>query len=452
MFIRYTHVCAPVHCFYGKVLYTLPMGAVHSTDHDALVLGGGPAGLSAALRIAERGMRPLVLERGAIGDTQKTWLTFDHALSEHGLSDAVRHRFGSVTFSSYLGGRYSMTEPFLSPIDERKALLLLAEKARAKGASIAAHEEFISYRYEGDAIIVVSSKREYRARIAVDATGRDSRVPRSIGCVNDAIDMGCLAYILKRSSGYEPSECLLYDSYFPGPDYFWLVPLGNGTVMAGVFFFSSLTAVNYREKEALLQRYIAAKKIRGAVAEKRAGNIPLGEQRAIGSGRMMFFGDTAHTPLPSSGFSFSRCLAESPVLAEFAEGFIDGKKKMSDFTATMLAPKVPGIELHLLISDMLANFTDTMLDRAIRGMEKLDESFVVDFLSGRDMSVAFCAKALLAITQTFTVSEITALSLKQKYLTIFLRLYRLLPSIPKAKLVTQLADFARTVIHARMDG
>ncbi|MCK5268661.1 MAG: FAD-dependent oxidoreductase, partial [Spirochaetes bacterium] len=56
-------------------------------QHDVVIFGAGPAGLSAALHLAKKGICPLVIEKNPIGKTKKTWLLFKHIIDEYGLKD-----------------------------------------------------------------------------------------------------------------------------------------------------------------------------------------------------------------------------------------------------------------------------------------------------------------------------------------------------------------------------
>jgi len=82
-----------------------------------------------------------------------------------------------------------------------------------------------------------------------------------------------------------------------------------------------------------------------------------------------------------------------------------------------------------------------MLNMAIAGMNRLDEEFLVSFLSGRDMSITFAANALRAILRTFSLGELSSLSLKQHHLRNLTNLYNLLPALPSAGVPRQLRDF-----------
>ena len=412
--------------------------------YDIIILGAGPAGLACALHCAEKGLKVLVLEQHSIGTTMKTWLSFGHVLDRFDLRDTVIQNYSSVVFSSYLGGRYACKKDFLFPINEELALTLIAERAVKAGATLRGKESFINYNHDGNLVVINSEKNSYHARLVIDAMGRESQILPSHGFRNNVLDMGCLSFFLKNARGVDVDTCLIYDSYFPGSDYFWVVPLGPKEVMVGIFFFSSLTPGNRNEKEALLQRYITRKGITGTVFKKRLGNIPLGSQTYMSAPGFISFGDSANTPLPSSGFSFSRCLEESLTVSKFVHNYLNGNAQLKDYKTRILENKIPGIEIHLIISDMLSKFTDNMLNKAINGMGLFGDDFIIDFLSGRKLDVDFCIKALTAISKTFTLAEISSMSLSQEYMKRLLSIYNLLPAMPTGQIIKQIFKAVKT--------
>ena len=413
---------------------------------DVIVLGGGPAGIGSAMHLAKRGISVLLLEKEKIGTTQKTWLTFDYIIKEYALEECIRNKFSEVVFSCYLGNTYSFEKKdFIFPVHEEKTLGLLAQKAKGEGAVIKDEEPFINYSTHdnGNLIRIRTTKGTYRTKLAVDAMGRYSPILRSHGLENEILDMGCLAFFLKGAGNKNDNKLFLYDSFFPGSDYFWVIPLEDDKMMTGIFFFSSLKGTNINEKTGKLKLYMAARKIQGEVYDTKMGNIPLGGQNNVNTERFICIGDNCNTPLPSSGFSLSRCLEDSRILANFAAKYLEDKAQLRDYKKEIMNQKIPGIEIHLMISDMLSKFTDPMLNKAIGAMNNLDEEFIISFLTGRDMSINFAITALRAIFSTYSLAEIRSLSLKQNYLKTMVSLYNLLLALPQAKIREQMVNFVK---------
>ncbi len=277
--------------------------------------------------------------------------------------------------------------------------------------------------------------------------GKNSEILKSNGLSNDILDMGCLAIFLENVTNKNDNKMILFDSYIPGTDYFWIVPLENDRIMIGIFFFSSLTENNIKEKTEKLKRYIKMKNIRGRIFDTKKGNIPLGNQKSINTDNFLCIGDSCNTPLPSSGFSFNRCLDESEILANFIVQYLEDKMTMADYKKEILGHKIPAIEIHLLISDLLSKFTNPMLNKAIGEMNNLSEDFLISFLTGTDMSINFAITALKAIISTFSLSEIKSLSLRQSYLKNLLNLYNLLPALSSAQIGKQLKHFIIELIR-----
>jgi flavin-dependent dehydrogenase len=418
---------------------------------DVIVIGGGPAGLGSALHLAEKRVPVLLLEKSKICSTEKTWLTFDYIIKKYELHECIRNRFSKVIFSCYLGNSYSFeNKDFIFPINEERALELLLQRAKNQGAIIKDEEPFLNYSIKDDEQIEIrTTKGAYRAKLAIDAMGRHSSILRSYGRKNETLNMGCLAFFLKDAGYKNNNRLLLYDSFFPGSDYFWMVPLEEDRMMVGTFFFSSLTGSNLKEKTEKLKWYMEARGLDGEIYETKMGNIPLGPQSHMNVERFLFIGDSCNTPLPSSGFSFSRCLEDSEILADFISRYLNDEAALKDYKKEILGSKTPGIEIHLIISDMLSKFTDPMLNKAIGSMRTLDEDFIISFLSGRDMSINFAVTALRAIFNTFSLSELRALSLKQNYMRILSSLYDLLLALPQAKIPEQIVTFVKGLIKGK---
>ena len=185
--------------------------------YDVIILGGGPAGLGSAIHLAVRGISVLLLEKGKIGDTRKTWLTFDHIIREYGLEPCIRNRFEEIVFTSYLGNSHILKkDDFLFPIYEEMALSMLSERAVEKGAVIRQEEPFVNYTINSseNTLAIRSTKGTYTARIGVDAMGRQSQLLRSNGLRNEITDMGCLAFFLSKVKYKNENRLYLYDSFF----------------------------------------------------------------------------------------------------------------------------------------------------------------------------------------------------------------------------------------------
>jgi digeranylgeranylglycerophospholipid reductase len=415
-----------------------------NNKYDVIIIGGGPAGLGSAINLAKKGVSVLLVEQNKLTETSKTWLTFDYTVKKYGLEDCIRNKFSDISFSCYLGSSYKFKKKdFIYPIYEEKALGILADTARSHGAVIKDNEPFINYipGPGNRSITINTSNGSYKSKLAIDAMGRNSTILQSNGLYNDTLDMGCLAYFIDDADHKNNNELLLFDSFFPGLDYFWIVPLEDNKVMAGLFFFDRITPANMKSKSEQLDRYIKAKKLGGTVYEKRVGNIPLGNQRHMLTGNFLSIGDSCNTPLPSSGFSFNRCLDESEVLADFVTNRFKRNTDLADYKKEILGNKIPAIEVHLLISDLLSKETNPLLNKAVGAMNRLKEEFLISFLNGTDMSINFSVTALRAIITTYSLAELRSMSLKQNYLKNILNLYNLAPAIQSAQIGGQLKDF-----------
>ncbi len=129
--------------------------------YDVLIIGAGPAGISASLRAIERGLRFLTLERETVGGTvgkyprQKLVMT------------------GKVEFPIY--GAFKKME-----LSKENLLEFWKKVSDREDFHVRSNEAVESIRREGEEFVVKSSHDVYRARAVVLAIGR-SGTPRKLG-------------------------------------------------------------------------------------------------------------------------------------------------------------------------------------------------------------------------------------------------------------------------------
>jgi len=232
----------------------LKMGRpAHSLDFDLLVLGGGPAGATAARLLAQAGRRVAVLEKEAfprfhVGESflpRSLEQLHDLGLAERVLALPHVRKLGaefalgdggrSIDFRFSTGlGEFS-DEAF--NIERSRFDALLLDAARESGAEV--HEEARVdeiLRLEDGDVAVRSGSRIFTARYLLDASGGATLVGRHLGTRRVHPTLRKVAYFghfsdVERREGIEggyPCVVMCADAWF------WLIPIDEARTSIGL--------------------------------------------------------------------------------------------------------------------------------------------------------------------------------------------------------------------------
>jgi digeranylgeranylglycerophospholipid reductase len=292
----------------------------HATyDFDAIVVGGGPAGLSAAAAAAKDGLRVAIIEKepciaNSIRTSGVTWLTEGLDLP-HGFYNPIR-RYGICSISRE--HVFETTEPEACVLDVRKLYIHLAEKAAELGAKIFLRTEVNAALYENEknsVKVTAKSPRgsiDFRGELVIDASGFSTVVGTSLGLASRYKRFGIGAEYEAYAENVEMEKWeLIVGRAFSPAGYAWIFPLGRNKVRIGVGVGRPQSNEDpYERLMNLLEKRPGPLKRLGRICplEFHSGVVPNEGPRGLTIGeRVLLVGDSAGhlNPLVLEGIRFA---------------------------------------------------------------------------------------------------------------------------------------------------
>src|SRR3954454_8291496 len=242
-----------------------------SPDYDVAIIGGGPAGSSAAILLAQKGRKVVVLEREKfprfhIGESLLPYSmgAFDRLGIRERLDAWGFPKFGgeiataagerSVKFYFKDGFRLEHKQSYQVQRAEFDQMLL--DRARECGAELREEVAVEQLDLQPDGVPLRLAQGEVRARYVIDCSGRQSVLGRQLGLKHDYAHLkkfSCYADFdhVQRDEGIDAGLTRLVRAR----DYwFWLIPLSETRTSIGVVMDSA----EFRARKATPEAVLAA--------------------------------------------------------------------------------------------------------------------------------------------------------------------------------------------------
>jgi flavin-dependent dehydrogenase len=297
--------------------------------YDAIIIGGGPAGSTAAAVLAAKGRRVVVLEkekfpRYHIGESLLPYGYF--TLERIGVLDRMKASHFTKKYSvQFVGasGRASVPFYFWQQLDHEASMTwqvlrsefdqLLLDNAREKGAEVIEEITARELIQPDGAVIGVKAVTsngdtcEFQAPITIDATGRDAfAVTRNGWKVRDPYLNKIAIWTYYKGALRDPGmdEGATTVAYVPEKGWFWYIPLADDVVSVGVVAEKEYLYKDTHDLPTIFHREV---KKNAWIAQHLAAGQQTGPYRVTGE----------------YSYRSRYCAADGLVLAGDAFGFLD---------------------------------------------------------------------------------------------------------------------------------
>jgi len=253
-------------------------------EYDAIVIGGGPGGSTAAALLAEYGHKVLLLERETmpryhIGESliPYTWFTLNRLGLVEKMRQSANPKKYSVQFVS-ITGKVSQPFYFFQTIKHECSVTwqvvrsefdaMLLDNARSKGAEVRQGVSVRDVLMEGTRVVGVRCDEkdgrrgmEIRAKVVVDASGRDSMLSRKFNWKDRDKDLNKIAvwsYFkgARRDPGVDEGATTV--AYVPNKGWFWYIPQHSDILSVGVVGEPGYLYRDTRNPDEIFAREVAA--------------------------------------------------------------------------------------------------------------------------------------------------------------------------------------------------
>ena len=255
-----------------------------AVEYDGIVVGGGPAGATAATVLAQHGRKVLLLERETfpryhIGESLMpyTWFTFERLGVLDWFKTAGCPKKHSVQFVS-TSGQVSQPFYFFETIKHECATTwqvrrsdfdqMMLDNAAARGVEVR-HGVTVRDVVTNDGRVVgvrtradgkggtASTDETHRAKVVIDATGRDALLASKLGWKQRDPELNKIAIFTyfkgaKRDPGLDEGATTV--AYIREKGWFWYIPLPDDQVSVGVVAEPEYLYRETRDPEAIFCR------------------------------------------------------------------------------------------------------------------------------------------------------------------------------------------------------
>jgi digeranylgeranylglycerophospholipid reductase len=382
---------------------------------DAIVVGGGPAGLAAARALAAAGRTVELFERSAaFGEPVRTsGGSFIRPLRALGIP---AHLWQPVTRLRIAAPHHDHTFRFrrarMCVLDVRGLYQWLASRAAEAGAQLHLKSPITSVLQEGGCVVgvVVRGRGEIRARLVIDATGTAGVVARAAGLRESAPRTAAGVEVEVFAPRYDQREALLVvgDEVAPG-GYGWAFPRGDGRVRLGVGVIRPDSDADLEDLlDHLVERVPALREsCRGAQPlEQHAGVMPVYAHAAVPAAApgLLVVGDAAGHGSTLLGEGIRHAIVSGRLAGQvgadaLADALLVGRNAPGVETLSAYPRRwdaLVGREMRIghAINTRIAAYGDAQWDRAVGAVTKMSPRLVLTALAG-DLTPGFAARLVL---------------------------------------------------------